>query len=40
MVETYPDVFVRAVSINMPVPSVIALRDYAPTGRAVSSSLP
>ena len=36
VVETYPDVFVRAVSINMPVPSVIALRDYAPTGRAVS----
>lgn len=34
VVETYPDVFVRAVSINMPVPSVIALRDYAPTGRA------
>lgn len=33
VVEVYPDVFIRAVSINMPVPSVIALREYAPTGK-------
>lgn len=36
VVEVYPDVVIRAVSINMPVPSVIALRDYAPTGKSVS----
>lgn len=40
VVEVYPDVVVRAVSINMPVPSVIALREYAPTGKAVSNWLP
>ncbi|KAL7517920.1 hypothetical protein ACHAWX_002794 [Stephanocyclus meneghinianus] len=34
VVEVYPDVVIRAVSINMPVPSVIALRDYAPTGKS------
>eukprot|EP00956_Cyclotella_meneghiniana_P044093 scaffold301725_cov86-Cyclotella_meneghiniana.AAC.5 len=33
VVETYSDVVVRAVSINMPVPSVIALREYAPSGK-------
>ncbi|KAL3788937.1 hypothetical protein HJC23_000221 [Cyclotella cryptica] len=33
VVEVYPDVVIRAVSINMPVPSVIALREYAPTGK-------
>ena len=36
MVDTYPDVVVRAVNLDMPVPSVIALREYAPTGKAVS----
>lgn len=35
VVETYPDVAVRAVSISMPVPSVIALREYAPSGKMV-----
>lgn len=34
VVDVYPDVFVRAVSLDMPVPSVIALREYAPTGKA------
>jgi 5-methylcytosine-specific restriction endonuclease McrA len=34
VVDIYPDVYIRAVNINMPVPSVIALRDYAPTGKA------
>ena len=34
VVDIYPDVYVRAVNIHMPVPSVIALRDYAPTGKA------
>lgn len=34
--DTYPDVVVRAVNLDMPVPSVIALREYAPTGKAVS----
>lgn len=38
VVETYSDVVVRAVSINMPVPSVIALREYAPSGKVVSGS--
>jgi 5-methylcytosine-specific restriction endonuclease McrA len=33
VVETYPDVVIRAVSIDMPVPSVIALREYAPSGK-------
>lgn len=37
VVEVYPDVFIRAVSINMPVPSVIALREYAPTGKTASA---
>ena len=36
VVDIYPDVFVRAVSFDMPVPSVIALLEYAPTGKAVS----
>ena len=36
VVDTYPDLYVRAVSLDIPVPSVIALREYAPTGKAVS----
>jgi len=36
VVDTYPDLYVRAVSLDVPVPSVIALREYAPTGKAVS----
>jgi hypothetical protein len=36
VVETYPDLVIRAVSIDMPVPSVIALREYAPSGKVVS----
>lgn len=36
MVEVYPDVVVRAVNLDMPVPSVIALKEYAHTGKAVS----
>jgi len=36
VVDIYPDLFVRAVHMDMPVPSVIALREYAPTGKAVS----
>jgi hypothetical protein len=38
VVETYPDVVIRAVSIDMPVPSVIALREYAPSGKLVSEN--
>ena len=34
VVDMYPGVYVRAVSVEVPVPSVIALREYAPTGRA------
>ena len=34
VVDLYPDLYVRAVSMDMPVPSVIALREYAPTGKA------
>jgi len=34
VVDLYPDLYVRAVSIDMPVPSVIALREYAPTGKS------
>eukprot|EP00569_Conticribra_weissflogii_P007618 CAMPEP_0171330232 /NCGR_PEP_ID=MMETSP0878-20121228/1864_1 /TAXON_ID=67004 /ORGANISM="Thalassiosira weissflogii, Strain CCMP1336" /LENGTH=391 /DNA_ID=CAMNT_0011830479 /DNA_START=229 /DNA_END=1404 /DNA_ORIENTATION=- len=34
VVDIYPDLFVRAVHMDMPVPSVIALREYAPTGKA------
>ena len=34
VVDMYPGVYVRAVSIEVPVPSVIALREYAPTGKA------
>mmetsp|Transcript_28323 Transcript_28323/g.61671 ORF Transcript_28323/g.61671 Transcript_28323/m.61671 type:complete len:381 (+) Transcript_28323:290-1432(+) len=30
VVDTYPDVFVRAVNLDMPLPSVIALNDYVP----------
>lgn len=33
-VDVYPQVFARAVSLEMPVPSVIALLEYAPTGNA------
>ena len=36
VVDVYPDLYVRAVSLDVPVPSVIALREYAPTGKAVS----
>ena len=39
VVDVYPNVFVRAVNLDMPVPSIIALREYAPTGKAVSSSI-
>jgi len=34
VVDLYPDLYVRAVSMDMPVPSVIALREYAPTGKS------
>ncbi|KAL7428654.1 hypothetical protein ACHAXH_002180 [Discostella pseudostelligera] len=34
VVDIHPNIFVRAVSLDMPVPSVIALREYAPTGKA------
>jgi 5-methylcytosine-specific restriction endonuclease McrA len=34
VVEIYPDIYVRAVNLDVPVPSVIALREYAPTGKA------
>jgi len=34
VVDTYPNVYVRSVGMDMPVPSVIALREYAPTGKA------
>ena len=34
VVDVYPGVQVRAVNIEVPVPSVIALREYAPTGKA------
>ena len=34
--DVYPDLYVRAVNLEIPVPSVIALREYAPTGKAVS----
>jgi hypothetical protein len=36
VVDTYPDLFVRAVSLDIPVPSVIALREFAPVGKTVS----
>ena len=36
VVDIYPDLYVRAVGFDMPVPSVIALREYAPTGKVVS----
>lgn len=36
VVDVYPDVYVRAVSLDMPVPSVIALHEYAPHGKSVS----
>jgi len=39
VVDIHPNIFVRAVSLDMPVPSVIALREYAPTGKAVRKSL-
>ena len=38
VVDIYPKVFVRTVSLEMPVPSVIALLEYAPTGNAVSAN--
>lgn len=34
VVDVYPNVYVRSVGLDMPVPSVIALREYAPTGKA------
>mmetsp|Transcript_23016 Transcript_23016/g.40396 ORF Transcript_23016/g.40396 Transcript_23016/m.40396 type:complete len:414 (-) Transcript_23016:65-1306(-) len=34
VVDIYPDVFVRAVSLDIPVPSVIALLEYSQTGKA------
>ena len=34
VVDTYPNVYVRSVGMDMPVPAVIALREYAPTGKA------
>jgi len=36
VVDVYPDLYVRTVNFDVPVPSVIALREYAPTGKAVS----
>ena len=30
VVDTYPNVLIRAVNINVPLPSVIAFRDYSP----------
>jgi 5-methylcytosine-specific restriction endonuclease McrA len=39
VVDIHPNIFVRAVSLDMPVPSVIALREYAPTGKAVRKKL-
>ena len=36
VVDIYPEIVVRAVNLDMPVPSVIALREYAPMGKAVS----
>ena len=33
VVDVYPDVYVRAANIKMPLPSVIALTEYAPHAR-------
>jgi hypothetical protein len=38
VVDIHPNIYVRAVSLDMPVPSVIALREYAPSGKAVRKS--
>ena len=37
--DIYPNLFVRTVSLEIPVPSVIALSEYAPTGYAVSAAV-
>ena len=34
VVDVYPNVYVRSVGLDMPVPSVIALREYAQTGKS------
>ena len=33
VVDVYPDVYIRAANIKMPLPSVIALSEYAPHAR-------
>ena len=33
VVDVYPDVYIRAANMKMPLPSVIALTDYAPHAR-------
>ena len=32
VVEVYPDVSIRAASLEVPLPSVIALNEYVPVG--------
>ena len=32
VVDVYPDVTIRAVNLEIPLPSVIALNEYAPVG--------
>ena len=39
VVDVYPDVYVRAANIKMPLPSVIALTEYAPHARGQVSDL-
>ncbi|KAL3808090.1 hypothetical protein ACHAXA_006852 [Cyclostephanos tholiformis] len=34
IVDIYPNVYVRAINLDVPVTSVIALREYAPMGKA------
>jgi hypothetical protein len=36
VVDVYPDVYVRAVNIDVQLPSVIALNDYVRKGKEVS----
>jgi hypothetical protein len=36
VVDVYPDVYVRAVNIDVQLPSVIALNDYVRKGNEVS----
>ena len=38
VVEVYPDVTIRAVNLEIPLPSVIALNEYAPQPNSVSCS--